>query len=148
MAGQHFEAWYDKNRDAYNEKRRTRYAKDKEYRSRVTGYTKRYRADNPQRVRQSDGSVGVLVDGKPTRGFRTGAVAAQLQVTAEAIRYMEKQGYIPAPSLVTTSKIRTYTKDQIKLIKRAFVSRRELRDEVITQAVFENVILKISSEWG
>lgn len=142
-----FEAWYGKNREDYNAKRRQRYAQDKGYRSRVKGYTKRYRADNPQRVRQSDGSVGVLVNGRATRGFRTGAVASRLSVTAEAIRYLEKQGYIPSPSLVTSSTIRTYTKKQIRLIKKAFDLRKLLSREKISDGDFQIHIKKIFSEW-
>lgn len=147
MPEKSFGDWYGKHRDEYNEKRRERYKHDKDYRRRVTNYTKRYRADNPSRVRHSDGSVAVRVKGKLVRGFRTGAVATKLKVTAEAIRYLEKQGYIPSPSLAIESKIRTYHRRQVPLIRRAFVARRRFNAGRITQDERDFVTEDIRNRW-
>lgn len=142
-----FNDWYETNRKEYNAKRRARYAKDKTYRTRVTSYTRRYREDNPHRSRRSDGSVDVKHRGKIIDGFRTGAVAKQLNVTAEAIRYLEKQKYIPRPTLKSGGSIRTYAVWQVALIELAFQTRDQFNKGAINKLALKKVLARVKKEW-
>lgn len=142
-----FDKWYRDNREAYNAKRRERYRKDKDYRKRVQGYTENYRAKNPDRTRQSDGTVRVQKDGKTITALRIGAVATRLGCTAEAIRYLEVKGYIPAPT-VQAGKIRTYEMRQVQLIRRAFKIQKDRLDLKITPAQAKDRIAKIAERWN
>lgn len=141
-----FGDWYDKNKEDYNAERRARYKRDTAYKKRVQSYTRRYRDGKPRRVRQDDGSVSVVVDGKLVRGFRTGHVAKVLGVNAEAIRYLEKQGYIRNASS-GEGKIRLYIESQIDLIRRAFGTRSDYNTGVITKDQRDQIKQDIHQEW-
>lgn len=121
-----FRDWYDVNADRYNAERRARYKKDKDYKKRVQAYTRRYRDENPRRVKAYDGSIMLIINHKPTKCWRTGKVAERIGCSTEAIRYLEKQGYIPK-AYSTGGRVRAYTDRQIELVLEAFEKRALVR---------------------
>jgi len=145
MSEKSFKEWYGDNKEDYNAKRRARYHGDKEYRKRVQSYTRRYREGRPQKESISGGVFMIKVNGKTVKGYRTGAVAVKLGVKAEAIRYLEKKGYIL--KAVVSGKNRTYTFRQISLIKKAFDARYRFNNGMMTQEEVTAVKETIKREW-
>lgn len=109
---QSFNAWYEKNKEAYNESRRKKYKEDPAIREKYLTRQKSYRSKNPYASKVSVREV----DGADVEVFRIGMVAKYVGRSVDVIRQWEKLGIIPTPSVVGEAH-RQYTKNQIALLK-------------------------------
>ncbi len=144
-----FTSWYDTNRDVFNEKRRARYQKDRAYRKRVQGYTRRYRDGKSRSAKNPDGTVTIFENGVTKDVYRIGEVVKMLKVSAPEIRNLEKQGYIPErPPTVGKRRVRNYTKQQVILIGTSLDIRRDRMQKQISERECEKRIKTIFQEWN
>lgn len=94
-----FQRWYRKNREAFNQERRERYAKDKKYRKRLQNQAKERReklkVEHP--------------------GVSTKEAAEQIGRTSQTILEWERRGLIPEATIKVGNK-RRYTDNQISLM--------------------------------
>ena len=102
--------WYDENREDYNALRRQRYKENKEARERARERAARYRSEDHTIERE----LTRKVNGKQTRVFSSGEVAAQMNRTPQMLRNWESAGLIPKSSF--GDKHRLYTKAQVRMI--------------------------------
>jgi hypothetical protein len=119
----YYQQWYDKNRDARNDRRRARYEKDADLRARERERVRKYRAQQ-----QDPAEVGRMfreLDGTRHEVFRVGDVAEDIGAHASVIRRYEKQGAIPLPSF--PGEHRLYTKHQVSLIAEICNFKRNTR---------------------
>lgn len=144
-----FTEWYSTNREAFNAKRRDRYQKDKEYRERVQGYTRRYRAGTFRSGKNVDGTVTITEGGITKDVYRIYAVIEKLGIKAIDIRNLEAQGYIPKrKSILGRRSVRSYTKHQITLIEVALNTQRRRANNEIPKAEAKKLITRIFKEWS
>lgn len=119
----YYQQWYDKNREARNERRRERYEKDAKLRARERERVRKYRAQM-----QDPAEVGKMfreLNGVRHEVFRVGDVAKQIGAHASVIRRYEKQGAIPSPSF--PGEHRLYTAHQVGLIAEICNFKRNTR---------------------
>jgi hypothetical protein len=102
--------WYDNNREAYNELRRQRYAKNKDVRDKACQRAARYRKESPIIERK----LYRVVKGKKVEVFSTGQVAEMIGRTPQVLRNWERAALIP-PSIFP-DKHRLYTKPQVAML--------------------------------
>ncbi len=144
-----FTEWYDTNREAFNAKRRERYQKDKEYRNRVQGYTRRYRAGTVRKGKNPDGTVTVTENGITKDVYRIYTVIEMLSIKAIDIRILERQGYIPKRKAVPGKRsVRSYTKFQVALIGAALEAQRGRAANEISKSDAQKIITGIFKEWS
>lgn len=100
--------WYRENKEEYNEKRRERYAANKEAREKARQRAQAYRDANPTIERQ----LYREYNGKRVPVFSTGQVAQEMERSPQMLRNWEKEGMIPAS--VFPDRHRLYTAKQKK----------------------------------
>ena len=139
-----YKKWYGDNSTEYNEKRRSRYATDPEYREMV-----KERARNAKRlkIKSMGGAIERTWKGSKILVYRVGTACEKAGCVKAVLLDWENRGIVPPP--VFGGKHRVYTQRQIDLI-------RELYDEVITAegnykevAMIESTRrLYIKSQWS
>ena len=148
MSDQAFHNWYENHKSEFNAKRRARYRRDRAYRKRVQGYTRRNRKAKPSPAPRSDGGILAKVNGKVEVGYRMGAASKILNLPPDVIRYLEKRGYIPVPKKIKGKRyVRIYTVARLELVRLAYETRQGVRFGNVSKQEAENVKLKIKEEW-
>jgi len=118
-----FAAWYEKNKDGRNDRRRDKYKKDKAFRESEKARVQAHREQNPNegpRVTYRE------LNGKDVIVLRIGAAAEMAGTTPEIIRRYEAEGLIPIPTWDDEPQ-RLYTHAQCALIKKLADHRRITR---------------------
>ena len=134
--------WYGKNKEAYNKRRREKYAKDPEKRrrciERATEYKAKAKFITPKFVMRTVGGV-------PTKMLSTGSAAKVLGIHETTIPSWERRGLIPKP--LSQDNRRYYTMNQITLmgdlrdlLKDAVRGRRFLNER-------DKLVLTIQQLW-
>ena len=134
-----FAKWYQKNKDAFNAKRKKQYQEDPAVREKVLARQRVYRVavkDDPSRVAhvRKAGNVEKTV-------YRIGHVAEQIGRDEQVIRIWERRGWIPKPTV--SSSHRYYTVHQIELLRQFAAQIDQVRYKAGVRRV---AILKASME--
>lgn len=138
--------WYENNKSKHNEARKARYHADPEVRIKAINRQKSYRERN---AGQHDKSHVRVVAGKKREVFRIGEASSQVGRDEQTLRKWEKQGLVPAPTVV--SKHRYYTQNQINLMRELAELIDKLRyptgQEALDLAI-KKKSKEISTKWG
>jgi len=110
-----FKAWYDKQKDEYNAKRRERYKEDKVYRDTSIKQCDRYRSGKPKA--ESRTKV-FIVGGREVVGHNARRVVLDSPVSIHGLLPLERSNAIPKHTLPSSQ--RYYTEHQVELLKRYF----------------------------
>lgn len=134
-----FAKWYQKNKAAFNAKRKKQYHDDPGVREKVLSRQRLYREaakEDPSRV------AHVRKAGESERTvYRIGHVAEQIGRDEQVIRIWERKGWIPKPTV--SSSHRYYTVHQIGLLRQFAASIDQVRYKTSVRKV---AILKASME--
>lgn len=124
-----FRAWYEKNHEGWNEKRRGRYATDPDYRATVLERNRKHRNEKKietQSEREEARAAQLytpkpgfkkfvtMVGGKKVTQFTIGRYAQRLGVSVQAIRLWERNGVIEGPLTRASGNQRVYTEVEIE----------------------------------
>jgi DNA-binding transcriptional MerR regulator len=125
----------------HNEKRRSRYAGDSEYREKVRGWNDsgRLRAKAAERgavkIRPSSGSwktVEIEIDGVLTRVFTVGALARAIGKGVSTIRMWERNGVLPETPYRSSKGDRLYTLEMVEAVREAMRKSGKLKESLLT----------------
>lgn len=107
-----FQRWYKSHAKEFNEKRRSRYRKDKSYREKIVERQAEYRARRSGAVKEKKQLTKLDVNGNLQKVFRIGEVAQSLGRSQQTIRKWEKDGLLPGRTIETSH--RYYTAVQVQ----------------------------------
>jgi hypothetical protein len=130
-----YQKWYERNRIAFNQRRRVRYANDADYRERVVNNTRKARS-----TRQTSPQV--------SRTFLyIGEAAKEIGRDVQTIRAWEYRGLIPRS--VNTRGFRVYSTHQVQLLKELaeFLSTFVRGNEEQFKAQLEEVRNRLHNHW-
>jgi len=144
----YFQKWYDQRRDAFNKKRRERYADDEEYRDKVNTWnqeTREKRRKEAQREEseakravklKSSGSwktIEVEVDGVVVPMYTISALAKAVGKGISTIRVWERNGTLPETPYRSDRGDRLYTLEMIENLQRALQKAGKLDIAVLKE---------------
>jgi hypothetical protein len=126
--------WYENHKEAFNARRREKYAASKQLRKKAVDRAKEYRDSHHN---DNTGSIiSRIVDGKEILLYSVGAAALHVERTPQIFKTWESKGWIPA-SVLPGFKHRYYTMNQIMLMKK-----------LLEDGPTKDTISYIHSNWG
>lgn len=137
-----YRSWYANNRDEFNARRRERYANDKGLREKA-----RENAKNQREIRRERGGpkeTTVIRNGVEV--YRAAAAGQLIGRSPDTIRQWVMRGFIPDNQGDWTH--RTYTMNQIELMKRLVKVMEEYRYAVDYQKRLNGVVEYIAKHWN
>lgn len=139
---------YNKNRAAFNARRREKYRTDKVYRERVKKHTATYRATQTGAPLDYK-SIRMVVKGKTATMWTMGKVCQLCARSPDSIRRWEATKLIPKPTLRGSHRV--YSMHQIRLIKRLSVFMRKNVHKIHTDTTVKKackaLVREIKSKW-
>jgi hypothetical protein len=138
MSSSTWDAWYEKNKEELNRRRREKYRKNKKFKKQCqTRSSKYYHAV----VKPKKGKVNrrVIRTSKGDSYLTIGAFAKTVGRNPSTIRNMQAAGTLPEPSACDSRGWRLYTVSQARLLKKLFVL---YDDKKITRKQLKKLIVK------
>ncbi len=123
QGGSAYKRWYEKEKGAFNAKRRRRYAADPAIQTVARHNSAVYRAKHPRPV--TDKKHQRPANGVLTEVYRITHTSQMIGVSVVTIRSWEKKGWIPEPSVESAH--RYYTIKQVKLLAELAILLKEVR---------------------
>lgn len=140
-----FKEWYEKHSDDWNEKRRSRYDTDPEYRAKVLERNRKHRSakKKEQQLQREEAKTAqkytnrpgwktfkTVIDGVEIETVTIGAYAQVLGVSVQAVRLWERVGVIPPPGAPRASgKQRVYTLEEVEKNRKILLSQGRISEQ-------------------
>jgi len=143
----YFKKWYQNNGAKLNERRRERYAKDPEVRTKALQYQAEYRS-RVERVSTKGQPRYRQMMGATVQVFRISSAATMIGCSVEFIRKYELRGVIPAASF--DNHHRYYNQNQINQMKDFYEAMSLLkfnRDVELKASTLERYKILMESHW-